>query len=1227
MSDAINPSEVTLSPSALEPMITEPLVTEKVPLEGIRLIEASAGTGKTYTITSLYLRLVLGHDCKALSPENILVVTFTRAATEELRDRIRKRLKQALDALQSDIRLDSLIESIASSITDLDRAKQRLKDAMQIMDMAAIYTIHGFCQRLLRQNAIESLVADDFELSLDENHFIQQAVRDVWRSYVYPKQGKALTLLLQNWQTPDDLQGAVASFLHKDVDFHVGPKALDFETASQQFDGVHEQFSMVWSENGSEFMGSIRENPKSSGSFTRWLDGREAIINKFVGNPLTINNKEASTFGYFTREGIKKSVKKGGVPSEHELIDLFDQWVNAQLQFEESRVYESHQLMIFLIEKIRIALKDLKQAQGVLAPDDLLTLLNQAIESETGSQLLEQIRKQYPVAMVDEFQDTDALQYKVFNAIYQKPKNQDTSLDNSPNKLAMFMIGDPKQAIYKFRGADIFTYISAKRAVDGAYSLDTNYRSTHEMVAATNGFFTRHERPFIYDKDIPFVKVLAKGAADSLFIEDKKSPALSWMMADGLRVSSKLELSDSCAQGSAEQICQLLNLAKTNQATLANENSQDARALKAQDIAVLVRSAKQAKWIKNALSKRGIGSVYVGRESIFQSDQALAMHSLLQAIHVLSEQQFRNALAHPIWQVSLEKLQQFMSHESLWEQQLEQLYEAREIWLKKGVMAMFMYWLHKRNLPATWLAPNTDQMEENGERCLTNYLHLAELLQDASGEVQGMQGLISWLSHKISINIGNEDQQMLRLESDANLVQIVTIHKSKGLEYPVVFLPFSWDGKESSDPLFYDEQLNRLRCDLQGDFKEQRVTEGLAEEARLLYVALTRAASKCYVAMPKNVDNKKLIKTLEVSALYHVLCEGVVEGLTGNLTKQAGAEAYDGIYQVMNMPCECGFLQVSTHDQVLSAKAFNGVIKQDWAMSSFSSLIRHVHVPMSARLNQDEVEPIEQVIISEDELAGAFAFPRGAHAGNFLHTLLEEIDFSCLPEDLDQLILDLLARFSIENHWLDVVKAWLDDILQAPLLHKDLSLQKLTPSKKLVEMEFYFPVSRLNCHEFNMLLGAYPCLNVIPPPTDFRQLKGMLKGFIDLIFEWQGQYFILDYKSNFLGDNYANYDEVATHEAMSDHRYDVQMVIYTLALHRLLKLRISDYNYDQHIGGGYYLFLRGLSAQDNENHYGQYFHKPKKALIESLDKLIKNELDINAFSQGVKQQINGGVKP
>ena len=1217
------------------PLIVAPLIVDQVPLQGVRLIEASAGTGKTYTITSLYVRLVLGHDCLPLSPEQILVVTFTRAATEELRDRIRKRLKQAHDALKGDISSDGLIETIIDDIGDISKARQRLKDAMQIMDMAAIYTIHGFSQRLLRQNAIESSVSDDFELSMDEASFIQRAVRDVWRSHVYPKQGKALTLLLQNWQTPDDLQNKVAPFLHKNVDFHVGPAARDYEEVSDGFEKNHQRFSDKWSVHGEEFFAAIQANPKASGSFTRWLDSRKAIINKFVQNPATINSKEANTFNYFTVEGLKKSVKKGGVACDHEIATLFDDWMTTYQQFEESRVYASHQLLILLIEQIRITLKKLKNAQSVLAPDDLLTLLNQAIEGESGELLLAQIRQQYPVAMVDEFQDTDALQYRVFSAIYQGVKiGKDltnsiviSSSVSDLNSLAMFMIGDPKQAIYKFRGADIFTYISAKRAVDGAYSLDTNYRSTTEMVAATNQFFTRHNRPFIYDEDIPFVEVLAKGDAKSLYLNDKKEAALTWMLADGLGVSSKQELSNSCAEGAAEQICQLLNLAKTGQASLRktpcdddllkeegvsiSEQSLKAQPLKAQDIAVLVRSAKQAKWVKTALSKRGVGSVYVGRESIFQSDQAMAMYSLLQAIHVLSESQFRNAIAHPIWQVSLQTLQTFMQDEALWETQLSQLYEAREIWLKKGVMAMFMYWLHQRDLPATWLSSVGE--EENGERCLTNYLHLAEILQDASCEVQGMQGLISWLSNKISVNIGSEDQQMLRLESDANLVQIVTIHKSKGLEYPVVFLPFSWDGKESSDPLFYDEKKNQLRCDLVGDFKEQRITEGLAEEARLLYVALTRAASKCYVALPNNVDNKKLSKTLQASALYHVLANGEVEGLVSVLSDQAKLDKFTHIYSMMAMPDGQGYLQVTEQKQNQSVREFNGSIKQNWNMSSFSSLIRHVHVPMSARLNQDEdTDDLAEKEV-EQELAGAFAFPRGAHAGNFLHTLLEEIDFSCLPDDLDQLITDLLVRFSIETHWLDVVKDWLNDILQAPLLHDGLSLQKLTPNKKLVEMEFYFPVSRLNCHDFNKLLAQYPCLNVEIAPTDFYQLKGMLKGFIDLTFEWQGQYFILDYKSNFLGTEHAAYDQLATHVAMSEHRYDVQMVIYTLALHRLLKLRIADYDYDRHIGGGYYLFLRGLSADDQEHHYGQYFHKPNRELIESLDNLIKEEADINTL--------------
>ncbi len=1207
-------------------MKTQELIVHAVPLKGIRLIEASAGTGKTYTITSLYVRLVLGHECSPLSPEKILVVTFTRAATEELRDRIRKRLKQALHALEHDFSQDSLIASIASDLIDISQSKQRLKDAIQIMDMAAIYTIHGFAQRLLRQNAMESSVCDDFELSLDEAVVVQQAVRDVWRTHVYPLQGNALNLILQSWQTPNDLQKSLMSILHKDVEFHVGPVAGDYDQACATFEHAHKQLANKWRTEAGQFISSLHDNPKSSGTFTRYLDTRTKLINAVLAQDGNINAKDATAFSYFTFDGIKKSVKKGGEASDAGIIDDFTHWWESYQLLEASRSYASNDVLISLLKQTRVRLKQLKDTQGILAPDDLLVLLNDAMAAKTGPQLLDQIRHQYPVAMVDEFQDTDALQYRVFHEIYKADLND---ID-----LAMFMIGDPKQAIYKFRGADIFTYIQAKQAVDGAYSLDTNYRSTQPMVSAVNGFFSRHDRPFIYDKDIPFVSVKAKGDAAALVINNQQSPALSWMFSDGLDKTSKQDIANECSEGCAQQICELLSLSQQGNATLndpsASDESLSEKSLLAKDIAVLVRSARQAKWIKQSLSKRGIGSVYVGRESIFQSDQAMAMYSLLQAIHMLSEAQFRNAIAHPVWCVSLETLQQFINGESLWEDQLEQLYAARDLWEKKGVMAMFMNWLHVRDLPAAWLSSESIE----GERCLTNFLHLSELLQDASSQVQGFQGLISWLSHKISINLGQEDQQMLRLESDANLVQIVTIHKSKGLEYPVVFLPFSWDGKESSDPLFYDEEKNKLVCDLVGDYKDQRITEGLAEEVRLLYVALTRASAKCYVAIPKGVTDKKLLKTLKVSALYHVLAQGEVEGLTAKLHSESCLPENCDIYQTMEMSIAQGGLVSTEKLQNLTARQFTGRIKQDWSMSSFSSLIRHVHVPMSARLNldeeTDESNEIEAVLTepfieaSNQELAGAFAFPRGAHAGNFLHTLLEEIDFTQLAIDLDELISDLLTRFSIDVKWLDVVKEWLNDILNAPLLptvhhvptankekdgaDKALSLSVLTPNKKLVEMEFYFPVSRLNAQDFNQLLNQYPCLQVPVKPADFRQLKGMLKGFVDLIFEWQGQYFILDYKSNFLGESFQAYDQVATHIAMSEHRYDVQLVMYTLALHRLLQLRISDYDYDQHIGGAYYLFLRGLRANDDQHHYGQYFHKPDKKLIESLDRLIKEEV-------------------
>ena len=419
--------------------------------------------------------------------------------------------------------------------------------------------------------------------------------------------------------------------------------------------------------------------------------------------------------------------------------------------------------------------------------------------------------------------------------------------------------------------------------------------------------------------------------------------------------------------------------------------------------------------------------------------------------------------------------------------------------------------------------------------------------------------------------------------------------------------------------MFYDQTLNQLRCDLADDFKSERIQEGLAEELRLLYVGLTRSTSKCYLAMPSFTENKKayrLNKAISDSALKHVLFadESISSQAVPNVWEHLSGFNHR-VFDLEIVSDQVTTLQAEVSQAQLSAKEYNGYIKRDWYLSSFSSLVRDHHAPQSARFNldddvqsQENSDRKESVNITEtvEEGENQFSFPRGAHAGNFLHTLLEEIDFTKLPEDLDTLIVDLLVRFGIEEKWLSVVRAWLDIMLTSPLSHQGLSLSKLSEDLKQVEMEFYFPISKLSSRDFNALLNQYSVLQCPVTDVAFNTIRGMMKGFIDLTFCWDDQYFILDYKSNHLGDHFECYQESMLQQAMGEHRYDIQLVLYTLALHRLLRLRIPNYDYDKQIGGGYYLFLRGLNLND---HNGQFFHKPAKELIFAIDDLINDTLN------------------
>lgn len=695
-----------------------------------------------------------------------------------------------------------------------------------------------------------------------------------------------------------------------------------------------------WHRDAKELEALFLNHPQKNGQFTRFLAARMDAVQRILDAPHQQDKEDLKKLGYLCAEQIAKSVKKGAQPPTHDLLNVLEQWWQCNQEYQAAKTLWLDRWLVDQIKCIRERLAELKARQQVLAPDDLLSGLAHAIDEQRGrgDGLVSQIQRQFPVAMVDEFQDTDGLQYGIFHSLYGAETDSRESLPS----LALLMIGDPKQAIYKFRGADIFTYIKAKHQVQGAYSLDTNYRSSADMVNAVNSVFTQHKRPFIYDSDIPFIPVLSADNGQPLCINQKTQPALTWQTLTVHEKPTKEFLNTSFAAAAAESISQLLNQSEQGLARI------DDRPVLARDIAVLVRSGRQAEFVKQALSERGIASVYVGRDSVFATEEALSVFSLLQAVHEQNERGFKNALAHPVWGLTLAEIEQFNHDEFLWEKQLEALHGGLQDWQYKGVMTMLTNWLHQRGLPALWLSDT-----QVGERRLTNVLHLAEILQQASVEQQGMQGLLSWFAQQLANASGENETQQLRLESDENLVQITTLHKSKGLEYPIVYMPFLWDGKVSNDKVFYDQSSQQAKCDLAGDFKDQIQIEGLAEEIRLLYVGLTRAVSKCFVGVYTS-DETKYLSSINLSALKY--CMG------GN--EQSFNEVMANIEVIANnqpqlwsvepiVDALTPFQSEAGNDETL-VRTFQGDIPKRWRLSSFSSLIKKVQTPEAPKFDLDD---------------------------------------------------------------------------------------------------------------------------------------------------------------------------------------------------------------------------------------------------------------------------------
>ncbi|WP_296948792.1 exodeoxyribonuclease V subunit beta [uncultured Massilia sp.] len=1202
------------------------------PLHGSRLIEASAGTGKTWTIAALYLRLVLGHGgedggdgggfARPLLPPEILVMTFTRAATRELSNRVRERLVQAARHFRGeDVDADPYLDELAAAYDGDARAlaAHRLMMAAETMDEAAVFTIDAWCQRMLREHAFDSGSLFDEELVSDERTLLEDATHDYWRQHVYPLAEPELDALLACLKDVGklckDVRPLVARAERLGTD---GEEPLGVLVARMQARRRDElaRRKADWAGRIDALEQWIADQRAAA---PKGFDGRKMVartlagwfgkLRDWVADPaLETPQLTDKAWERLCRAGILEACNPGfepAIPAEFdalkELQTLADPARPALLRHAAARIAR------------RVA--ELKRRNRQFGFADMLARLKAALEGPNGEALRRRIVDQYPVALIDEFQDTSPAQYRIFDLLYRVA-------DNDPAR-GLFLIGDPKQSIYGFRGADIHSYLSARRATAGRhYQLGTNFRSAARLVAAVNRMFQHAEGDgtraghaagaFRFRKDganpLPFEPVDAAGRKETLVGVDGPLQALA-VNAAAIAFSSKSAYTAFFAEHCAEHIVRLLD---DEHAGLRAPDGTFTR-LKLADIAVLVRDRGEAAAIRRALDRRGVRSVYLSdKDSVLASPEAADVLRWLKAVaSPLDGTLARAAFASATCNLPLAELVRLAGDEQAWERRVEQLKALHVAWQRQGVLAMLRRFIHELELPARLLRPDVP----GGERSLTNLLHLAELLQEASRELDGEQALIRWFGEQLQDD-GEDDELVLRLESDAELVKVVTVHKSKGLEYPLVYLPFAASARKATATnrsfLDYVDADGERRLDLQLDAAALAAAdrERLDEEVRLLYVALTRARHFLWLGVAARAGKNG---SLHESALGWLLAGGaeIAPEALGAHWEALRGDA-DGI-EVLPLAEPDGVTVLRRAEalpQLEDAAPYAASFERNWAVGSFTSLTRHtVAAPTRAQEENlmEEAEP-GTVAPARAEDAPWHRFPRGSTPGNFLHEQLEWMAHEGFAladdEDFRARLAQRIARAGWGNREADAL-AWLRTVATTRLPPLGAALADL--AAPVPEMEFWFPSHRLQPGALDALCRRHLLGSTPRPALSGRELHGMLKGFMDLVFEHEGRYWVLDYKSNALGPGDASYTRAAMAAGMAAHRYDIQGALYLLALHRLLRARLgAGYDPARQLGGAVFLFLRGIA---NPATHGCHLIEPDPALLDGLDRLLGDGRD------------------
>ncbi len=1166
-----------------------------LPLDGVRAIEASAGTGKTFTLATLVVRLVVEGG---LTIGRILAVTFTEAATQELRSRIRRRLVLAADlvgtpphddaspeAVLTHAVIDAHLERSGESATALQR---RLRTAADEIDLAAIFTIHGFCARVLRDHALESGQGFDApELMADDRSLREAIAADLWRAHGV--EADAADDLIGLWsQGHPALAGDLVPLVRERVLRPAlgDPPADPTPRLHAASSALRDAFQAQGDSFRASLLSAVEGKVLHGGSYkAEWIHVLFDALDAWCRNGNADTPFQHDKLGNLTRDTLLARTSKAGAgrTPESTICDAVPAYLDALAGVEAFKDARRVELLHRLRDDARSRIARFKQQQRLQTYDDLIDRVADAVDGPQADALVAALRAQYAVALVDEFQDTDPRQWRIFERVFGVASG-------AP---ALFVIGDPKQAIYGFRGGDVETYLTALRTAERAPNLAANFRSRPGVLRAIAALYAQAQRahdaapdrvpaPFV-DPRIAFFDVAPGGVRqDGDFLRDGvPAPALTlWQAAPSGESDSKGKPRPHGAGRSRElatracvaAIHDVLSKARAGRATI------EGRPVQPGDIAVLVRSHAEATRIRTALAQVGIPAVAAGKQSLFATGEARDVHVLLLALlHGADDGRLRAALATVLVGEQASALAA-----------LDDDGEALRAWQRTALT-----WRERlqRGGPLALITALCSEHAGrllgllDGERRLTNYLQLAELLQEAQARALGLHGLVDWLARAIAAASSDDDSQLLRLESDARRVQVVTLHKSKGLEYPLVFLPFAGIvGRErpaGQHVTTLDDEGRALHWKLMPGVSGWDAAEAAwkraqrAEDARLLYVGLTRARDALWLAGGPLCGYDKAAVTRMIDT---------PEALRAALGETLHVDT-------RTPPDTLPWLPPVDVDGVPPARMSTRQLASDWWVYSFTQLANaDAGGEVSSAATQPAPGGLDEPAVALDAAGDAVAFdPRfaGARFGVVLHDVLERSEFQrwaswvpglSAPAAEAALIVERLRAAGYADDALDAGLDVLTPLIGQTLtvrLPEGVRLAEVPPDQRRAEIEFQFALAPTRVDALLAVLHAHGVSTARAGFGLRRQLEGLMTGLIDLTYLVDGRWYVLDYKTNRL----PGYGAAQLEAAMAHSEYDLQALIYTVALHRWLRFRLCEaYDYARDFGGARYLFCRGLDA-------------------------------------------------